>query len=146
MVAVNAMIVVILNVINMTIQDYQKIIALTAIYPKEIGLAYCALGLTGEAGEVAEKIKKLYRDGLGSDHTYKEWGLLKDTEDPDIINFKNNLKKEIGDVLWYCTALAHELGLDLEDIMQTNYDKLIKRRETNTLHGNGDNREEHESK
>lgn len=110
----------------MKIEEYQNIIEKTAIYPKEIGLTYCTLGLCGEAGEVAEKVKKLYRDNKG---------LVTD-------KFKEEVKKEIGDVIWYCTALANELGLTLEEILEANYTKLIKRRETNTLHGSGDNREE----
>lgn len=114
----------------MDLEKYQTIIEKTAIYPKEVGLAYCALGLTGEAGEVAEKIKKLYRD-----HGYQAGDVLSDDQ-------KNLLKKELGDVVWYVTALANEIELSLEEILKANYDKLIKRRETNTLSGSGDNREE----
>lgn len=110
----------------MRVEDYESIIQQTAVYPKKIGLLYTALGLCGEAGEVAEKIKKLYRDNGGE-------VTLKTTYD---------LQKELGDVIWYVTAMASELGLSLAAIMEANYDKLIKRRETNTLHGSGDNREE----
>ncbi len=108
-------------------KEYQEIIKKTAVYPKEIGLPYCALGLCGEAGEVAEKVKKLYRDS---------GGVI--TEE-----FRQALKKELGDVQWYITATANEVGLTLEEIMEANYNKLIKRRETGTLHGDGDNREDH---
>ena len=62
--------------------------------------------------------------------------------DPDIDKWIQSVGKELGDVLWYITAMASELGLTLEEIMETNYNKLIKRRETNTLQGSGDNREE----
>jgi NTP pyrophosphatase (non-canonical NTP hydrolase) len=110
----------------MTLAEYQTIIGMTAIYPKEIGLAYCALGLTGEAGEVAEKVKKIYRDQGG--HVVQE--------------NRDQIKKEIGDVIWYCTAIANELQLTLEEILEANFNKLTKRRETNTLHGSGDDREE----
>ncbi len=113
----------------MNVEDYQKIIKKTAIYPKEIGVAYCAMGLTGEAGEVADKIKKLYRDDNYLSHKLMP---------PDKIT---DIAKELGDVLWYVTAMANELEISLEGIMQMNYDKLMKRRETNTLHGSGDNRE-----
>ena len=109
----------------MTIKEYQEIINLTAVYPREIGIMYCTLGLCGEAGEVAEKVKKVFRDNQGIV-----------TEDK-----RHELKKEIGDVLWYCTALASELGFSLEEILEENYNKLIQRRKTNTLHGSGDNRE-----
>ena len=118
----------------MNFKEYQTIIKETAIYPSDIGLAYCAMGLTGEAGEVADKIKKLYRDDnlhtLDAAHEI----ILIDTHRYDIA-------KELGDVLWYVTAMASEIDMSLEEIMEMNYNKLIKRRETNTLHGSGDDRE-----
>lgn len=110
----------------MTTKDYQNVIAETAVFPKEIGLTYCTMGLCGEAGEVAEKMKKLYRDAGGK-------------VTPD---FRKDIKKELGDVIWYVTALSNELGFTLEEVMEANYNKLMLRRETNTLHGSGDNREE----
>lgn len=128
----------------MQVREYQEIVKKTAVYPKEIGLAYCGLGLTGEAGEVAEKIKKLYRDK-------PEILVHFESNPPAVISlgdalkvdtFKREVTKEIGDVIWYCTALASEIGVTLEEVMQTNYNKLISRRKTNTLHGSGDDREE----
>lgn len=123
----------------MQIKDYQKIIRETAIYPDSIGPAYCAMGISDEAGEVSGKIKKLYRD--------------RDLQDyPSLIDFissaeggfevQRQIKKELGDVLWYITAMANEAGITLEEVMEANYNKLIKRRETNTLQGDGDDREE----
>jgi NTP pyrophosphatase (non-canonical NTP hydrolase) len=109
----------------MTIEKYQGIIEKTAIYPKEMGLQYTVLGLCGESGEVAEKVKKLYRDNNGKMDEY----------------FKQNLSKELGDVLWYVTASLNEIGVSLEECMQQNYDKLTNRRKTQTLHGSGDDRE-----
>ena len=123
----------------MTIEEYQTIIKKTSIYPENIGLAYCAMGLTGEAGEVSDKIKKIYRDK----DVFDSSGLI----DQEKIHLevipeeKESIKKELGDVMWYITAMANELGLSLEEIMEANYNKLIKRRETNTLHGSGDDRE-----
>ena len=114
---------------------YQEIIKKTAIFPPEIGLSYCAMGLSGEAGEVAEKIKKLYRDE--NYNSLNALGKLQVLEDN-----KDAIAKELGDVLWYITAMANEIGYDLEQIAQMNYDKLLKRRSTNTLKGSGDNREE----
>lgn len=105
---------------------YQTIIKQTAIYPKEIGILYCALGLASESGEVCDKIKKIYRDFNGNFSDEK----------------KQEIAYEISDVIWYCTALSMELGYDLESIMQMNYDKLTKRKETNTLQGEGDKRHE----
>lgn len=108
----------------MEVKEYQNIIKETAVYPKEIGLLYCALGVCGEAGEIAEKIKKIYRD---------KKGLITESDSLAI-------RKEIGDVMWYVTALANEFGFTLEEIMEENYNKLISRRNNNTLHGSGDNR------
>jgi len=113
----------------MDIKDYQGIIAKTAMYPKEIGLAYCALGLAGEAGEVADKVKKLYRD-----QNFLNSKVL-------TVDERHSLIKELGDIQWYITAMAVELDSSLEEIMTINYDKLIKRRETGTLSGSGDDRE-----
>ena len=77
------------------------------------------LGLVGESGEVAEKVKKWVRDG-----TYD----------------KDELVKEIGDVLFYVAALAGALEIDLADVAQGNLDKLNSRKERGTLQGSGDNR------
>jgi NTP pyrophosphatase (non-canonical NTP hydrolase) len=110
----------------MEIKEYQEIIKKTAVYPKNKALEYCTMGLCGESGEVAEKMKKLFRDQNG-----------KVTD-----QFKKDVKKELGDVIWYVTALSNELGFSLEEVLDANYEKLIKRRQTNTLHGNGDDREE----
>ncbi len=115
-----------LKLFSMDVKEYQEIIKKTAVFPKEIGVPYCTMGLCGEAGEVAEKVKKLYRDREG-------------LVTPE---FRKDIKKELGDVVWYVTALANEFNLTLEEILEANYNKLIARRETNTLHGSGDNREE----
>lgn len=119
----------------MDLKTYQTIIKETAIYPKEIGLSYCAMGLAGESGEVANKIKKLYRDKEG----FIKFGMaiLSVSEGKEV---KDTIKHELGDVLWYITALANEIDLSLEDIMKANYDKLMKRKEENTLSGSGDYR------
>lgn len=119
----------------MDFKKYQEIIKKTAIYPEEVGLAYCAMGLTGEAGEVADKIKKLYRDEKF--HEYDEAFRMSIIHDK-----QEEIAKELGDVLWYITAMANEIGVTLEGIAEMNYNKLLKRRETNTLSGSGDNREE----
>jgi NTP pyrophosphatase (non-canonical NTP hydrolase) len=111
----------------MEFKEYESIIEKTAIYPNRgNNIIYPTLGLVGESGEVAEKVKKLIRDEKG------------------VVNeeFKANIKKELGDVLWYITALSLEIGFSLESIAEANISKLIKRRETNTLSGSGDHREE----
>jgi NTP pyrophosphatase (non-canonical NTP hydrolase) len=99
---------------------YQAQARKTAIYPKQYKLVYPALGLCGEAGEVAEKIKKSMRDGNKLD---------------DLA-----VAKELGDVLWYLANLAEDLGYDLSEIAQMNYEKLKSRQERNALKGNGDDR------
>jgi len=104
---------------------YQKQARKTAVYPN-LGnnFVYPTLGLTGEAGEVAEKIKKVLRDKNG----------LIDK------NARRELKKELGDVLWYLANLATEIGLSLEEIARTNLKKLASRKKRGKIHGSGDNR------
>ncbi len=109
----------------MDMNDYQKRARATAIYPDQgENLVYPTLGLAGEAGEVAEKVKKLIRDHGGQ-------------LTPD---YAAEIKKELGDVLWYAAQLATELGVTLEDVAQTNLDKLASRHQRDNIHGNGDNR------
>lgn len=109
----------------MNFEEYQKKSRETAIYPT-VGksFVYPTMGLTGEAGEVAEKVKKLFRDkdGIVDDDTKKE------------------LQKELGDVLWYLTQIATEFDLSLNEIAEKNIEKLFSRKERGQLHGNGDNR------
>ena len=106
----------------MNLNDYQQQARTTAIYKDKI--IYPTLGLCGESGEVAEKIKKLLRDADGEmDNKRLE-----------------ALKKELGDCLWYIANLASDLGLDLEDIAQTNLNKLFSRKERGRIQGDGDNR------
>ena len=105
--------------------DYQKKCEKTAVYPN-IGknFTYPTIGLMGEAGEVANKIKKLIRDDDGK--------VLKTRRD--------EIKAEMGDMLWYMAQLGTELGLKLSDIAKYNLEKLAKRQKENKLHGSGDNR------
>ncbi|MBU1180009.1 nucleoside triphosphate pyrophosphohydrolase family protein [Patescibacteria group bacterium] len=109
----------------MTFEEYQKLSRKTAIYPeKGNNFVYPTLGLVGEAGEVADKIKKVFRDGDGTVNEAK----------------KQEFIKELGDVLWYLAQLSTELGLSLDDIAFKNIVKLYSRMERNQLHGSGDNR------
>lgn len=107
----------------LTLNEYQIAAAQTAIYPHPI--VYPALGLTGEAGEVADKIKKVIRDRSG------------DFSSEDV---RRDIAKEIGDVLWYCAMLSHDLGFSLEEVARLNIDKLQSRQRRDAIHGNGDNR------
>lgn len=109
----------------MTFSEYQKASRQTALYPdKDHNFVYPTLGLAGETGEVAEKIKKVIRDKGG----------IVDEGD------REALQKELGDVLWYVAQIATEIGLDLDEIATGNIDKLMSRLERGVLHGNGDNR------
>lgn len=108
----------------MNFQDYQKLSRRTAIYPQEQNLTYPTLGLNGEAGEVAEKIKKVIRDKSGK--------VSKLTRD--------EIAKELGDVLWYVSQLATELGLSLESVAEENLKKLFSRKKRDKILGSGDNR------
>jgi NTP pyrophosphatase (non-canonical NTP hydrolase) len=103
---------------------YQQVALTTAIYPREQAIIYPTLGLTGEAGEVANKVKKIIRDGTNKN----DEGLVQD------------LSAEIGDCLWYIAVLADDIGVKLSDIASTNIEKLEKRKEKGTIHGSGDNR------
>jgi NTP pyrophosphatase (non-canonical NTP hydrolase) len=82
------------------------------------------LGLVGEAGEVADKLKKVIRD---------HGGVLTDP-------VRDAVAKELGDVLWYLSVLAYELDYDLNTIAQDNLDKLASRQERGVISGSGDNR------
>lgn len=108
----------------MTLDQYQHDAMETAIYPRENGIAYTVLGLAGETGEIAEKVKKTIRDHGG---IFDE-------------SIKYDIAREAGDVLWYLAALARELGMTLDDIARINLDKLRSRSLRDTLRGNGDNR------
>lgn len=106
----------------MEFKEYSDRAIKTAIYPRDdlrLALAYTALELTNEAGEVAGKIKKLIRDG--------------NVEIADIGD-------EIGDVLWALNAVAKELNLDLDSIARLNLRKLEDRQERGALRGSGDKR------
>jgi NTP pyrophosphatase (non-canonical NTP hydrolase) len=108
------------NMKYLTFEGYQIAAGETAIYDEKLEIMYPALGLAGEVGEVLNKIKKHYRDGTDLD-----------TED---------LKKELGDILWYLGALATDLDIDLADAAEGNLSKLASRMERGVLQGNGDNR------
>lgn len=107
----------------MTLNEYQEAAAKTAFYEKD-DVPYCALGITGEAGEVADHVKKMLRDDEGH--------LTNDR--------KQALKKELGDVLWYIARMAGKLGYTLENVAATNLSKIQDRLDRNVQHGSGDNR------
>lgn len=109
----------------MDFDTYQSFARRTARYPA-IGHAviYPTLGLTNEAGEVAGKVKKIFRD---------KGGVIGKAE-------QEALKAELGDVLWYLAQLCTELGLSLDEVAQHNLEKLTSRLERNRISGEGDER------
>lgn len=109
----------------MEFNEYQKESRKTALYPESgNNWVYPVLGLAGEAGEVADKMKKVMRD---------EGNIVSEEK-------KLEVKKELGDVLWYVSQIASELGLSLDEIAQGNIEKLFSRLERGKISGSGDNR------
>lgn len=109
---------------EMTFAEYEKQAAETRIYPSRVQIIYPALKLSGEAGEVAEKVGKVLRDNRG---------VFSDEK-------KAELALEVSDCLWYCAAIAADLGYTLEGIAKMNIAKLSSRKERGVLGGSGDNR------
>jgi NTP pyrophosphatase (non-canonical NTP hydrolase) len=112
-----------------TFDEYQAAAGKTAAYPdKGNNLLYPALGLAGETGETVDKIKKLWRNkGVTGAAALAD-------ED------KKELVKELGDVLWYCAALASELKTPLDEVAEGNIAKLADRAVRNVIKSEGDNR------
>lgn len=110
----------------MTFEEYQAKALTTVLSTGDEfkDLLHWVLGLNGEAGEVAEKLKKIIRD---------KHSIISEED-------KQELAKELGDVMWYIAVFAHDLGVPLETIAQQNLDKLLSRKQRGTLSGNGDNR------
>ena len=108
----------------MELSEYQRLSRSTAEYPRREALTYPALGLAGEAGEVADHAKKVIRDDGGEVTPQR----------------REAMAKELGDVLWYVAQLASELGLELEQVAQDNLDKLLSRQRRGALSGSGDER------
>jgi NTP pyrophosphatase (non-canonical NTP hydrolase) len=104
--------------------EYQRFSRRTAAYPSEAWLSYPALGLAGEAGEVADHAKKAIRD---------DGGVISDER-------RIAISKELGDVLWYVAQLASELGLELDEIARENLEKLFSRQRRGVITGSGDDR------
>lgn len=115
----------------MTLNEYQARCADTANYADaglgtETAINYTVLGLAGEAGEVADKWKKVLRGDHGKE------GLTPAVRD--------SLKAELGDNLWYIARCAHELGFTLHEVADANIAKLASRKERGAIKGSGDNR------
>lgn len=114
----------------MNFNEYQKRASSTAIYPSSgmgirTGIAYCALKLAGEAGEVAQKVGKYYYRGdvVPSGHTVREL-----------------LMKELGGTLWYIAQMCTELGVSLDEVAEINLAQLADRAKRGVIKGSGDDR------
>ena len=109
----------------MNFADYQSKSRKTARYPAiGHGVIYPTLGLTNEAGEVAGKIKKIFRD---------KGGIIGAEE-------RAALKGELGDVLWYLAQVCTELEISLDEVAEANIEKLFSRLERGRISGDGDDR------
>ena|ERR1700692_1676492 len=109
--------------------NYQDFALSTALYPKAgYNLVYPALGIAGEAGEYADKVKKLWRNKgtMSAENLTPEQ--------------RKEFAKELGDVLWYIAASAEELGFSLSDVVDINVEKLTDRRSRGVIKSEGDNR------
>jgi len=100
-------------------KEYQRKAVTFAIYPATHKVLYPTLGLCGESGEVAEKVKKQVRDGVFNRH---------------------EVAKELGDVLWYLANICNDIGYNLDEIADLNLTKLRGRMARNVIKGSGDNR------
>lgn len=110
--------------LELSLNAYQRQATKTAIYGEGNKIGYPILGLVGEAGELANKYKKVLRD---------DGGVISEEK-------RRQLADELGDVLWYCAALANDLGENLGNIAAFNIMKLLDRQKRNVISGSGDNR------
>ena len=109
----------------MTLNEYQVRALSTAIFPRDNEIPYLALALCGEAGEVADKVKKVIRDKAENFNDQQT---------------RYEIAMEVGDCLWYLANLANSLGLTLHEIALMNIDKINRRKQNGTLQGSGDKR------
>ena len=107
------------NKADLTLSEYQNAAATTAIYPASVQILYPTLGLAGEAGEVANKVKKMMRDNEFD---------------------KEGVTQELGDCMWYIAAMCRDLNVSMADLALANLEKLLDRKSRGTLKGNGDKR------
>lgn len=108
---------------NLDTSKYDKLVKATAVFPAAQYL-YPYLGLAGEAGEVADQVKKSIRD---------DNGVITQERAEKILH-------ELGDVVWYVTAIAHQFDMDLQDVMEINMEKLLSRKASGTIKGEGSDR------
>lgn len=110
----------------MDLNEYQKLARKTAVYPrwmKPLNVMYPLLGLAGEVGELLNKYKKIIRGDEGA-----------------AVNFRQHAEDELGDILWYLSAVATDLEISLNDVARFNLKKLALRAKTGRIKGSGDSR------
>lgn len=112
----------------MELNTYQDAAKTFAIYPRHNAQLYTLFGLASEVGEVTGKVAKGLRGDLGVNNLW------------DDDRFRASLALELGDCLWFLAMAAEEFGMDLNDIAMANLEKLHKRKQNNTIKGDGDNR------
>lgn len=111
----------------MDFDEYEKLAARTGVFEGKLAenpLMYLGLGVTSEAGEVADKIKKIMRN---------DQGVISEEK-------RQALKSELGDVLWYLSQIAKHLSIPFSEVAQANIDKLADRAKRNVISSTGDNR------
>src|SRR6476659_7965171 len=107
----------------MTFEEYRLFVKGMKRYPEQFAILYPALGLCGEAGEIAEKIKKWLRDDKPN------------TQDDMAEERRQAILLELGDPLWYIVSLADDLGFTLDDVVNANVAKLSSRIDRGVIHG-----------
>jgi len=128
---------------TITFEEFQTACLERSIYPHDSKIIYPALGLPGEVGEVCEKVTELVtlrmaaHAGMVANQAKK---IIRDDDCELTASRRAAIAKEIGGVLWYCAALATDLGLNLGDIAQQNVAVLADRKARGTLRGDGDDR------
>ena len=122
----------------MELNQYQEK-AMSTCLPSCENLTYMLLNLVGEAGEFASKIAKAVRKETGiMDGPNFYYYKYQDEGSPSSEALYEELKKEAGDILWQLSGLCSVMGWELEDVAQTNLDKLAARKKAGTIVGNGD--------
>lgn len=111
----------------MSFNAYQDFVKSMKVYPEKYAVAYPALGLAGESGEIAEKVKKWLRGDEGQEGEAYD-------------KLRQDLLLEMGDPLWYIASLADDLGFTLQQVVDANISKLSSRKERGVIKGSGDNR------
>ena len=128
---------------NLTLNEYQKR-AMSTCMPSCENMSYMLLNLVGEVGEFASKVAKAVRKDQVKIGWWEEG---KEADENDLIptgsfaewdELKEELKKELGDILWQTAGVAYAMNWTLEEVGLGNLDKLAKRKEAGTIVGNGD--------